>query len=107
MFRALAVLFIALGMSFLGWDLYDSLSADGTISLAALGERWASVHRDSLLMLQPAVERHISPALWDPGIQTLLEWPAAVEFTALGVVFWVLHRLNRRRRMRARMRFSR
>ena len=107
MFRALAVLFIALGMIFLGWDFYDSLSADGTISLAALGERWASVHRDSLLMLQPAVERHISPALWDPGIQTLLEWPAAVEFTALGAVFWLLHRLNLRRRMRARMRFSR
>ena len=107
MFRALAVLFIALGMIFLGWDFYDSLSADGTISLAALGERWASVHRDSLLMLQPAVERHISPALWDPGIQTLLEWPAAVEFTVLGAVFWLLHRLNRRRRMRARMRFSR
>ena len=107
MFRALAVLFIALGMIFLGWDLYASLSADGTISLAALGERWASIHRDSLLMLQPAVERHISPALWDPGIQTLLVWPAAVEFTVLGAVFWLLYRWKRRRRMRARMRFSR
>ena len=107
MFRALAVFFIALGAVFLGWDFYASLTGDGTIRLAALGERWASIHRDSLLLLQPAIERHISPALWDPGVQTLLEWPAAVEFTGMGVLFWLLYRWKRWRRRRARMRFGR
>jgi len=107
MFRMLAMLFIVLGVSFLGWDLYDSLSAEGMISLAALGERWAEIHRDSLLMLQPAIERHISPVLWDPGVQTLLEWPAAVEFAVLGAVFLLLYRWKRWRQRRARMRFGR
>jgi hypothetical protein len=104
MFRALAVLFLLLGLITLAVDLYSSLSTDGIIRLAALGEWWAWIHRDSLLVLQPAVERHISPALWDPGIQTVLEWPAAADFAGLGAIFWLLHRWGRRRRRR-RLRF--
>lgn len=98
MFRVLAVLFFVLGLIALGGDLYSSLLTDGAIRLAALGEWWAWIHRDSLLLLQPAIERHISLALWDPGIQTVLEWPAAVEFAVLGAVFWLLRRRKRRRR---------
>jgi hypothetical protein len=107
MLRMLAMLFFLLGLTALGGDLYASLSADGVIRLGALGEWWAIIHRDSLLLLQPAVERHISPAIWDPGIQTLLEWPAAVDFAALGAFFWLLYRWKRWRRWRASMRFSR
>ena len=107
MLRVLAVLFVLLALIALAGDLYASLSADGVIRLGALGEWWASIHRDSLLLLQPAVERHITPEIWDPGIQTLLEWPAAVEFAVLGAVFWLLYRWKRWRRQRARMRFSR
>ena len=109
MFRALAVLFILLGLIALAVDFYSSLSTDGIIRLAALGEWWAWVDRDSLLLLQPAVERHISPALWSPGIQNVLEWPAAVDFAALGVIFWLPHRWIRwrRRRRLARLQFHR
>ncbi len=107
MFRALAVLFFLLALITLGGDLYSSLLADGTIRLAALGEWWAWIHRDSLLLLQPAVERHISPVLWDPGIQTILELPATVNFAGLGMIFWLLYRWRRWRRRRLRMRFHR
>ena len=107
MFRALAVLFFLLGLIALAADLYSSLLTDGIIRLAALGEWWAWIHRDSLLLLQPAVERHISPALWDPGIQTVLEWPAAADFAGLGAIFWLLHHLIRRRRRRKKLRFHR
>ena len=106
MFRALAALFLLLGLIALAVDFYSSLSADGIIHLAAMGEWWAWIHRDSLLLLQPAVERHISPALWDPGIQTMLEWPAAADLAGLGAIFWLLHRL-RRRRHRGNLRFRR
>ena len=106
MFRALAVLFLLLGLIALAVDLYSSLSTDGIIHLAALGEWWAWIHRDSLLLLQAAVERHISPALWDPGIQTVLEWPAAADFAGLAAIFWLLHRWRRWRRRR-RLKFSR
>jgi hypothetical protein len=108
MLRVLIVLFFLLAVVALGWDFYDSLSAEGKVSFAALGDRWNTIHRDSLLLLQPAVERHISPALWGPpGIQTLLEWPAAVELAVLGVVFWLLYRLKRWRRRRKMMRYGR
>ena len=107
MFRALAVLFFLLGLIALAVDLSSSLSTDGTIRLAALGEWWVWIHRDSLLLLQAAVERHISPALWSPGIQTVLEWPAAADSAGLGAIFWLLHRWNRRRRRRINLRFHR
>ena len=106
MFRARAVLVRLWGLIILAVDLFSSLSTDGIIRLAALGEWWAWIHRDSLLILQPAVERHISPALWDPGIQTVLEWPAAADFAGLGAIFWLLHRWGCRRRRR-RLRFRR
>ena len=98
MFRLLSMLFFALALIVLAVDLYASLTVDGTPRLAALGEWWASIHRDSLLLLQPAVERHLSPALWDPGIQTVLEWPLAIELAVLGAVCWLLRRRKRPRR---------
>ena len=100
MFRVLAILFFLLALAALAIDLYSSLSADGVIHLAALGEWWAWIHRDSLLVLQPAIERHLSPVLWDPGIQTVLEWPATADLAGLGAIFWLLHFLIRRRRQR-------
>ena len=96
--RILSLLFLFAAAVVAAVDLYASLSADGAVRLAALGEWWAWIHRDSLLLLQPAVERHISPALWDPGIQTLLEWPLAVELAVLGGLFWLLARWRGRSR---------
>lgn len=96
MLRIFSYVLLALAAGVLAVDVGSGLMA-GDVRLAALGEWWAWIHRDSLLLLQPAVERHISPALWDPGIQTLLEWPAALEFAALGVVFWLLARWRRGR----------
>ena len=65
--------------------------------LRALGWWWAEIHRDSLLLLQPAVERYLTPAIWDPGIQTLLEWPAAPQVIVLGVLLWWLGRRGARK----------
>jgi hypothetical protein len=97
MFRFLSMLFFLLALIVLAVDLFSSMTA-GTPGLAALGDWWASIHRDSLLLLQPAVERHLSPALWDPGIQTLLEWPLAIELGVLGAICWLLRRRKRPRR---------
>lgn len=104
MFRILAVLFAVLALVVLAGDFYLSLEGDGIVKFGALGEWWARIHRDSLLLLQPAVERHISPEIWDPGIQTLLEWPAALEFAMAAAIFWLLHLLGRWRRRRRSLR---
>ena len=97
MLRALACFFLAVAVTVLATDAVSGVRT-GEWRLSALGEWWAWLHRDSLLVLQPAIERHISPALWDPGIQTLLEWPAALEFAVLGGLFWVLSSWRRARR---------
>lgn len=102
MFRRLAAVFLLAALGVAAADAVSGLMAGSGVRLAALGEWWAWAHRDSLLLLQPAVERHLSPTLWDPGIQTLLEWPLALELLALAGLFWLLRsrapRRNRRRR---------
>ncbi len=104
MLRLLALMFLILAVAVAVTDLAASLGADDAPRLAALGEWWAWLHRDSLLLLQPAVERHISPVLWDPGIQTVLEWPLALELAVLGGVFGLLALWRRRRRQATRSR---
>ena len=81
-------------------DLAMTVALEGEPRLLALGEWWAWLHRESLLLLQPAIERYISPALWYPWIQGLLEAPAAVDLLGLAAVFWLLERLGRWRRRR-------
>ncbi|MEM6550478.1 MAG: hypothetical protein AAF713_22590 [Pseudomonadota bacterium] len=87
MLRLLGVILFGLGLVVLGADLWRHIGgAEPGFRLSALGEWWFWLHRDSLQLLQPAVERHLSPALWDPGIQTLLEWSAAIELLVLGAL---------------------
>ena len=106
MLRWLVALCFAAAIVVAGVDLVASVIMEGAPRLQALGEWWAWVHRDSLLLLQPAIERHISPALWDPWVLTILTLPAAVDLAGLGVVLWLFGRVGRRWRRR-RLRRSR
>lgn len=80
---ALAVL----ASDILGW------LGSGSFRLTALGEWWFWAHPGSLQVLQPVVERHVEQwlpfTIWDPGIQTLLEWPLAAELAAIAGLFWL------------------
>ena len=86
---ALAVL----ASDILGW------LSDGRIRLTSLGEWWFWAHKDSLQVLQPAVERHVETwlpfTIWDPGIQTLLIWPLVIELAALSAIFFLIARRRR------------
>jgi hypothetical protein len=62
--------------------------------LRALGAWWFALHRDSLQLLQPALERHVAIWLWDPVMLTLLQWPLVA---VLGVPGLLLAALGRRR----------
>ncbi|MGH6930219.1 MAG: hypothetical protein ACREEV_18015 [Dongiaceae bacterium] len=70
---ASAVLF-GLAALFAAWDVMD-YAAGNPWKIAPLGQRWFELHRDSLLLLQPAVERYLFPGLWS-AIQWILERPA-------------------------------
>lgn len=79
---------VVLASDVLGW------LSQGRFRLTSLGEWWFWADKDSLQVLQPAIERHVEAwlpfTIWDPGVQTLLEWPLSLECLALAGGFFVL-----------------
>mgnify|MGYP000850485974 CR=1 FL=1 len=63
---------------------------DGTYPLITGGEVWYSIDVDSLNLVQAVVQRYLSPEVWDPGIQTVLLWPAAATLAGTGVILLAL-----------------
>ena len=76
-------------------DLTRSI-ANSTLTITPLGKDWAEFHRESLLLLQPAIERYIHPLVWDPVIQTILLRPSWLVFFILALIFLWLGRKRRR-----------
>jgi hypothetical protein len=56
----------------------------GATAFRLLGERY--------LLLQPAIERHVHPLLWDPVVLNLTLLPTSLVLLALGFLF---HRFGR------------
>ena len=94
-------------LRFLGlWILaaaFVALVIDGTRSIAAnapqitkLGKTWYDISPNSLVLLQPAVERHVGRWLWNPVIQTILERPTWLVLGVLGAILIVLGRKKKK-----------
>jgi hypothetical protein len=64
----------------------------GTFRLSSGGEIWFQAHRDSLNLLQAVVQRYLTPVIWDPGIQTVLLWPAMATLVGIGLFLLLLFR---------------
>ncbi len=94
MLLALAWLFLIAALAALAADVVAA-TRNGSFALSPLGKVWYSLHKDSLLLLQPAVERYVTPALWRWIIQPLLEAPAALVFAVPAVLLFVLARRRR------------
>ena len=60
--------------------------------LRAFGAWWFMLDRDSLQLLQPALERHVAVWLWDPVMLTVLQWPMAAILAVPGVLLRLLGR---------------
>ena len=78
---------LALAASFVATviDGTQSIAADA-IMLTASGQLLAQVLGARFAAIQPAVERNISPLLWDPVLATLFRLPAFAVLAALGVL---------------------
>ncbi|WP_346900428.1 hypothetical protein [uncultured Roseibium sp.] len=71
--------------------------AQSELVLLPFGQLWFDRSPDTLNMAQAAIQRHVSPFLWDPVIQTLLTWPVWAVFGLFGLIFlWLGTRSNRR-----------
>ena len=60
--------------------------------LRAFGEWWFMLDRDSLQLLQPALERHVAVWLWDPVMLTVLQWPMVAILAVPGVLLGLVGR---------------
>jgi membrane-bound ClpP family serine protease len=72
---------------------------DGTKSIAGnqlyvtkLGESWNAIDSTSLQLLQPAIERHVTPWLWDPVAMSVLTAPTWVVLAVVGAILILLGR---------------
>jgi hypothetical protein len=84
LFRFLGLWMIAGAFVFFVYDGTKSI-ADRMLYFTKVSEFWAWVHQDSLLALQPAIERHFA-WLWDPVVVTVLAAPASLVLGTLGTV---------------------
>jgi len=71
--------------------------ASSELVLLPLGQLWFDQSPETLNMAQAAIQRHVSPFLWDPVIQTLLTWPIWGVLGPLGLIFlWLGTRGSKR-----------
>ena len=94
-FRLIGWFLVAFALVLLAREAYF-WATTGSWDLLPAGQLWFNIHKDSLLLAQPAIERYLTPALWDP-VETLLTWPAWVVFGVPGLLL-ALVRFRRRNR---------
>lgn len=81
-----------------GSELANSIQSGGWEPYR-LGEAWASIDLASLNLMQAVIQRHLHPAIWDPGIITFLLLPAwLVAVVPAAVLLVVCRRRAARRR---------
>jgi len=95
--RFFAWIFLILTVVAVVFD-WRAITEEGDIVLRQLGALWNEIHSPSLQTLQPAIERYVSPSLWDSVVQPLLESPAAIVFGIAFLFFHVLGAMFRRPR---------
>lgn len=92
--RLLSGLFLLLGLGAFALDILD---AGNQFVFRPLGEAWFKIDRESYLLLQPAIERHIHPDLWFSVVEPMMRTPGVYLFLGGAALFWLLSWLFRRR----------
>jgi len=72
--------------------IYEILMAlhGGSYRVIAAGELWFRLHPYSLNLSQAVIQRYVHPAVWDPVIVSMLQWPFWSIFGAPGAVLAIL-----------------
>lgn len=93
--RILGWLLLALALLTAGAEAVASLRA-GEWQPLALGQVWYDLDSGSINLMQAVVQRYLHPAIWDPGVIFVLQWPAWL--VAVIPAFILLLFTRRRRR---------
>jgi hypothetical protein len=91
LFRLLGFLALAGGFIALVYDGTKSIAGTSLV-FTPLGQMWNNIHANSLLLLQPAIERHVAPWLWDPVVLSILTAPAWLVLGILGAILMLIGR---------------
>ncbi|MEN8198007.1 MAG: hypothetical protein ABFS30_16090 [Pseudomonadota bacterium] len=83
--RVIGWLLVLLGIGILALDIINYLETKA-YKPVSVGRLWFEIDSDSLQQLQPAIERHVNPALWSDGIQPFLETPSFIVFALIGII---------------------
>ena len=95
--RVLSWLLLALAFMGVGAEALASLQA-GTWETISFGQIWYDIHKESLALAQPAVQRYLHPVIWDYLLVSILLWPAWLLPLILGLVLMLLCRKRRKKR---------
>ncbi|MEK9970924.1 MAG: hypothetical protein VW600_17450 [Ferrovibrio sp.] len=100
--RILGWLLIAVALLALGGDALRWLET-GMIQFIPLGDFWSRLDPPTWNLLQTIGHDYLPPVLWDPGLATILRWPAVAVLGVFGVALLLLFR---RRTPKKRQRFG-
>lgn len=95
MFRLLGFLLIVGGLGLLGWHLFDFFMQE-YFEPILVGTFWFNVHSESLQLIQPAIERYLTPFLWHEIFARFLNFWLFAVMLVLGTLMliptWVKER---------------
>ena len=100
--RLIGWLLVAAALALLVREAYGWLT-DGQWNVVPAGQVWFDLHKNSLLLVQPAIERYLWTGLWNI-VETILTWPA---WLVLGIPGVLLALPPRRRRADSKRRYFR
>ena len=95
--RIFGYLLLALAVLAAGAEAVASLQAGGWQPMA-LGQVWYDLDRYSLNLAQAITQRYLHPAIWDPGVIQILQWPAWLVALIPSALLLVLCRRVKKRR---------
>ena len=85
-FNLIALVFLILTVITGVLDITRSI-ADSAIVMTPLGKIWFDFSVSSLNFSQAMIQRYVHPAIWDPGVQTILKAPGWLVFGVLALLF--------------------
>lgn len=74
------------------YNSWRTIEADQSVKMS-LGDLWFQLSPETLQLAQPAVQRYLHPAIWDPGILTVLLLPGWLGLVLIAVLSLVIAKL--------------